>query len=165
MAEGGEQAAGVPEEGAAPPDEEPWWMRYNIDEDFHTAEDVCSKIFRITLPPEDSEGDWERRTALKRMTDIVVDKVTRNFTINDANSKLEELCLSMGVNRAYCAFNYENTAAIHSAGWLHLETWRRLWQEHFASIIIGHYDIANLDDPIAWSVPPLMEGIDMLNAL
>ena len=142
-----------------------WWLRYDTHRDFNTADDVSQKIFNFTLPPEDSEDEWPRRNGLKRLLDNVVDAITVTYLTENANKALHRLSVSFGVSRASCSFKYENTAAIQSAGWLHFETWRRLWKEHMRMIILRHHDLTKLEAAIVGSVPSVMEDTEMLNAL
>ena len=151
------------EGGASPSSDDaktPWWHRHNVDLDFDTAEAVCHKIFGITLKPEDSEDQWHRKTSFKLMTDIIVDTVTTRVPTTNANLELESLSLALGVNRAYCSYNYEDTADIHTEGFVNFEHWCSRWKQHFSLIIMGHYDINNLEDVIVGTVPSFMHNIE-----
>jgi hypothetical protein len=138
-----------------------WWERYDVDLDFQTVEDICEKIFGVTLAPVAEGDDLNRRKSFMEVTSAIVERVVEEVSASSANIELDSLSQTLGIHPAFVSYNYERRPiTFHGFAWLNRRLWIKRWKQHFSLIVIGHYDLDNLETVFLEEVPGFMHHVE-----
>lgn len=146
--------------------DEPWWETYDVDLDFQTVEDVCEKIFRVTLAPVVEGDDLNRRKSFMEVTSAIVQRVVNTVSVTSANIELDSLSQTLGIHPAFVSYDYgRRPVTFHAYGWLNRRLWIKKWKQHFWLIVAGHNDLQNLETAILDDVPSFMHHVETLGSV
>ena len=137
-----------------------WWLRLD-ERSFQTAEEVCSIIFGVSLPPVEDNDESERRKAIAAVLEDVVDESVEFVTKDLANRELK--CLSRALGQPppdlTDASNDANNANDDVLQWL------ACWKVHFRILVEGFRPLALLEEKFVGSVPGYMIDVQLLKNL
>jgi hypothetical protein len=141
-----------------------WWEHYTMERDFTSIDCVARKMFGFEMPPVVNSltgHDSERRHALTRMTDIMVERVIERRSESGANAALTEVTEALSANTTDFLYNYRRGARRVSRQSRY--TWVKGWKNHFRVMVYATQDVCLIEWELAKTLPAFLFHIETVD--
>lgn len=132
-----------------------------MERDFGSIDCVATKIFGFEMPPvvDSLTGhDSERRHALTRMTDLMVERVIHRRLRSGANLALIEVTEALSTATTNFLYNYR--AGARKVSRQSGATWHKGWKNHFRVMVFATQDVCLIEWRLAETLPAFLFHIE-----